>query len=245
MWIGGLLGLLLGIGVGWISFRYGLKGAFFALVMLAFAEMLRLIFTNVMALGAAQGILLPLKGSDPFYFQFQGKSGYYYIVLAMTVLITWFTYRLTKSKTGCYLTTIRENETAATSLGVDVFKYKMRAMAISAFFTALGGTFYAQYFLHIDPNLTFGSANSVEILLRPIIGGAGTVLGPILGAFLLTPAAEFTRGMLKGQGGIDLMVYGIILMVVIIYLPHGILGWIQKGSKRESAKASLATRTGP
>jgi branched-chain amino acid transport system permease protein len=231
MWLGGVLAMLLGIGVGWISFRYGLKGAFFALVMLAFAEMLRLIFTNVMFLGAAQGILLPLKGSDPFYFQFQGKNGYYYIALAMTVLITLFTYRLAKSKTGCYLTTIRENETAAASLGVDIFKYKMRAMLISAFFTALGGTFYAQYFLHIDPNLTFGSANSVEILLRPIIGGSGTVLGPILGAFLLTPAAEFTRGMLKAYGGIDLMVYGIILMAVIIYLPHGILGWMQRGSK--------------
>lgn len=228
---GGFVGMLFGLGVGWICFRYGLKGAFFALVMLAFAEMLRLIFTNVIALGAAQGVLLPLRGSDPLNFQFQSKISYYYVVFIMMVLVTLYTLRLSKSKMGSYFRAIRENETAAEALGIDVFKYKMKAMGISGFFTAIGGTFFAQYYLHIDPIITYGVGNSVEILLRPIIGGSGTVLGPILGAFVLTPAAELSREFLKGYTGFDLMLYGIILMVVIIYLPYGILGWLERISK--------------
>jgi branched-chain amino acid transport system permease protein len=239
-WIGMVAGafvaMLFGLGVGWICFRYGLRGAFFALVMLAFAEMLRLIFTNVMALGAAQGVLLPLKGSDPLNFQFESKISYYYVVFIMMVLITLFTQRLSQSKMGSYFRAIRENETAAGALGIDVFGYKMRAMAISAFFTGIGGTFFAQYYLHIDPLISYGVGNSVEILLRPIIGGTGTVLGPILGAFVLTPAAELSREFLKGYTGFDLMLYGVILMAVIIYLPYGILGWLERVSKSKPSQ---------
>lgn len=228
MLVGGMMGMLLGLVIGWIAFRYGLKGAFFSLVVLAFAEMLRLVFNNIDALGSAFGIILPLKGDDPLNYQFQGKSAYYYVLLTMMLLISSIAYYIEKSKMGCYWMAIREDEQAAEALGVDIFKYKMKAIGISAFFTAIGGTFYAQYYLYIDPTLTFGVQNSIEIMIRPIIGGSGTFLGPILGAIILTPAAEITRELLKAYSGVDLIVYGIIIIIVIIYMPQGVIGWVER-----------------
>ena len=109
-----------------------------------------------------------------------------------------------------------------------------RIMALSSFLTALGGTFYAQYFAYIDPTITFGPAISIQGLLPAIVGGAGTVLGPLLGSFVLTPISELTRAMLRGRAGADIMLYGLILVLVISFLPQGLMGW--RRAVRRSAR---------
>ena len=231
-WIGmvlaGLAGTLLGLFCGYLSFRYGLKGPYFALVMLAFAEMLRLLFENGMAKSYPLGMPIPLKGTSLVDFQFKDKGHYFYIALAMLVGVTVLCGRLARSKTGAYLQAIRDNEHAAEALGIDAFAYKLLAMAISAFLTAMGGTFYAQYFLTLEVNEVFGVQVSVEILLSAIIGGAGTVFGPLVGALALQVLSEVTRVYVRAFSGFDLMIYGCILILVIIFLPKGLLEGLRR-----------------
>ena len=236
MWLGGVAGLLFGMFCGFLSFRYMLKGPFFALVMLAFAEMLRLIADNWDAVGAAIGILIPLKGNSLPDFQFLSKIPYYYIMLALMIASIGVGSLLHHSKLGYYLQAIREDEDAAEALGVNIFRYKMIAMGISAFMTALGGTFYAQYLLYIDPEITFGVSISIEILLRPIVGGAGTIFGPILGSFILTPLSEISKMIFRGYTGVHLIFYGMILVVVIIFLPRGLAGLIEDWWRKRTAR---------
>lgn len=236
MMLGGLAGATFGLFCGFLSFRYGLKGPFFALVMLAFAEMLRLISENWDAVGAAIGILIPPKDDTLLDLQFVSKIPYYYIILIMMLLSIGVGWTLHHSKLGYYLQAIREDEDAAEALGVDIFRYKMMAMGISAFMTAMGGTFYAQYLLYIDPEITFGVAISIEILLRPIVGGAGTIFGPLLGSLALTPLSEFSKMLFRSYAGVHLIIYGAILVVVIIFLPQGIAGYTKRWwRKREES----------
>jgi branched-chain amino acid transport system permease protein len=235
--VGVVLGLALGLFVGYLSFRYGLRGAYFALATLAFAEILQVIAINAGWLGAGAGMLIPLWGEAPWLFQFSSKRPYYFIILALLAGATYLTYRISRAKLGYCLVSIRENENAAEAIGVDTFAYKMRAMAISSLLTTIGGTFYCQYFFYIDPNLAFGVGNSVEIILRPIVGGAGTIAGPIVGSFVLTPLGELTRQYVRqwsGQNtpGVDLMVYGAILIVVIVFLPNGVVGAVSAALRR-------------
>jgi branched-chain amino acid transport system permease protein len=143
----------------------------------------------------------------------------------MALAALWLTRRVERSKLGYSLQAIRENEEAAEAAGVDALGMKLRAMAISSFMTALGGTFYAQYFAYIDPAITFGPSVSIQGLLQAIVGGAGTVLGPVLGAFVLTPVSELSRAAMRGRAGVDVMVYGLILILVISFLPRGLMGW--------------------
>jgi branched-chain amino acid transport system permease protein len=225
---GGLLAALFGLFAGYLSFRYGLRGPYFSLVTLAFAEMLRVVAVNWKAVGSSLGLLIPNRGSAPAMFLFAGKLPYYYVILAMALGALWVTHRLERSKLGYALLAIRENEDAAEAAGVDALGMKLRAMAISSFLTALAGTFYAQYFAYIDPSLTFGPAVSIQGLLQAIVGGAGTVLGPLLGAFVLTPVSELTRAALRGRAGADIMLYGLILVLVISFLPHGLMGWARR-----------------
>jgi branched-chain amino acid transport system permease protein len=231
-WIGMLLagaaGTLLGLFCGSLSFRYGLRGPYFALVMLAFAEMLRLLFENWMSKSYPLGMPIPLKGTSFVDFQFRDKGSYFYIALAMLVAVTGLCARLARSKTGAYLQAIRDNEGAAEALGINAFRYKLLAMALSAFLTAAGGTFYAQYFLALEVNEVFGVQVSVEILLSTIIGGAGTVFGPLAGSVALQLLSEVTRVYVRAFSGFDLMVYGLVLILVIIFLPQGLLEGLRR-----------------
>ena len=140
-------------------------------------------------------------------------------MLLATGLVRW----LERRRFGIYLTAVREDESAAEALGVDGFRYKLGAMVVSSFLTGLGGTFYAFYLFSLQPNALFGIPLSVEIILRPIVGGAGTALGPVLGSFILTPLGEVSRYYF-GQGGwhgAHLIVYGVLLVVVVLFLPQG------------------------
>lgn len=242
-WVGLLLGGLLGMGIGlftgYLSFRYGLRGYFFALVMLGFAEVARVITVNIKITGGADGLLVPLKGNAPHLFQFTEKIFYYYIALALMVGMILICYQIKKSRLGYFFGCIREDEVAASVLGIKTFRCKMIAMAISAFLTAMGGTFYSQYMLFIDPDSVFGAQVSVEILLQPIIGGVGTIFGPVVGSFFLAPITEITRSLLQAYSGAYLLGYGIVLILVIMFLPHGLMGGLESLFRRLFPKTSL------
>jgi branched-chain amino acid transport system permease protein len=209
MLAGGVLAALYGLFAGYLSFRYGLRGPYFSLVTLAFAEMLRVVAVNTRAVGSSLGLVIPNREAAPVNFIFAGKLPYYYVILAMALAAVAITRLVARSKLGYSLLAIRENEDAAEAAGVDALGMKLRAMALSSFLTALGGTFYAQYFAYIDPTITFGPSVSIQGLLQAIVGGAGTVLGPLVGAFVLTPASELSRAAIRGRAGVDVMVYGL------------------------------------
>lgn len=232
MFIGGLLGMLAGIFISYVSFKYSLKGIFFALVTLSFAEILRLIALNWWFIGGGMGILIPTKGTSFSDFQFISKVPFYYLILVLLILILLITIYIERSRVGSYLFAIREDEDAAEALGVNTMKYKIIASAISSFFTALGGTFFAQLLLFIYPDTVFGVDLSMEILLRPMIGGVGTKLGPVFGAFLLGPVSEIARELFKGYSGVYLMIYGLIIVFVVLFMPDGIMGWLRRSSYR-------------
>ncbi len=224
---GGLLAAAFGLVAGYLSFRYGLRGPYFSLVTLAFAETLRVVAVNTKAVGSSLGLTITPR-SAPALFLFDGKLPYYYVILVMALAAVGLTLAVERSKLGYALHAVRENEDAAEAAGIDTLRMKLRAMAMSSFLTALGGTFYAQYYDYIDPSLTFGPAVSIQGLLQAIVGGAGTVLGPFLGSFILTPISELSRAALRGRAGADVMLYGLILILVISFLPHGLMGWARR-----------------
>jgi branched-chain amino acid transport system permease protein len=222
MLAGAVLAALFGALVGILGFRFGLRGFYFVLLTVAFAEICRIAVSNIEALGGALGLYVTFTG-DPRHFQFQDNRVYYYVALALMLFATGLVRWLERRRFGIYLTAVREDESAAEALGVDGFRYKLGAMVASSFLTGLGGTFYAFYLFSLQPNALFGIPLSVEIILRPIVGGAGTALGPVLGSFILTPLGEVSRYYF-GQGGwhgAHLIVYGVLLVVVVLFLPQG------------------------
>lgn len=231
MFIGGLVSMIFGVIVGYPCFK--LKGAYYALATIAYGELVRIFVQNTNEIGpidlkGAQGILVPLKGDSLWYYQFNDKAPYYYIILAFTLLVIYACFKIKGSKFGYYLAAIGDNQEAAESLGVNSAKMKLIAAAVSSFIMALGGTFYAQFLLYINPQGILIDTFSTEIALVGIIGGS-QVMGPIIGALILTPLSEITRIYLGGRFiGVHLVVYGAILMAVITYLPEGIWPHIAK-----------------
>jgi branched-chain amino acid transport system permease protein len=225
MWIAGAVAALLGWFIGYICFRYGLRGGYFALVTIALAEAAVYLVTNIRAIGGAMGLEVPWVGQAPLAMQFASKEGYYYTILVMAALAILYSAWLDRRRFGYYLVAVRENEEAADALGVDPVKLKTQANIISAFLTGMGGTFFAQFYTYIHPRLVFGEGPSVQILLFAIIGGLGTIWGPALGALVLVPIAEIARAQLGGSfAGAPLLLYGGVLMVVMLFMPRGILG---------------------
>lgn len=222
MFVGGGLAALLSLFIGFLGFRFGLRGFYFVLLTVAFAEVGRLVALHLPILGGYQGLFLPGTGGG-WHFQFRGKIPYYYVALAFMVAGSAVVWVVERSKLGRYLTAIREDEEAAESVGVDAFRYKLMAYALSAGLTAFGGTFYAFFFYYLHPSVAFNIGLSVDILLRPIVGGSGTLLGPILGSFILSPLAELARTYFVKGGlpGLHLIVYGVLLILVVLFLPQG------------------------
>lgn len=227
MIIGGIIAAIASIGIGYPCFK--LRGPYFALSTLAFTEIFRIIATTTEQVGpvdfkGAAGILISFRPGNSFVnFQFAEKAYYYYIILAMLILILFIHNWIEKSRWGLYLAAIRDNEDAARSIGINARRFKILALMISAFFGAMAGTFYAQFFLYIEPIL-FSSALSIEILLIAIIGGAGTLMGPFLGSLILTPISELTRTYLGGTyAGVQLIIYGGVLVAVMMFAPQGII----------------------
>jgi branched-chain amino acid transport system permease protein len=156
------------------------------------------------------------------------------VILILFVIGQIVTITIVRNKLGYYFQAIREDDEAASALGVNVLRYKVISVAISAALTGIGGSFFAQYFMFIDPTIVFGVSVSVQILLRPIVGGMGTIWGPFLGALLLTPLAELTRrivrepptflNFIQGRAGVDVMLFGVILIIVVLFMPDGLVG---------------------
>ena len=237
MFVGGALAAVLGAIVGFLGFRFGLRGFYFVLLTVAFAEICRIIVANVDALGGAIGYYISFTG-NPRQFQFQDSRAYYYIALGFMLVATGLVAWLQGRRFGVYLAAIREDESACEALGVNTFKYKMLAMVLSSFLTGVGGTFYAFYLFSLNPNTVFGVPLSVEIIIRPIVGGAGTVLGPILGSFILSPLAELARHYFAQGGwtGAHLIVYGALLIAVVLFLPEGAYPRLQRAWARRPAE---------
>ena len=216
-------GALVGAITGVLSFRAGLKGSYFALVTLAFAEVLRIIASVAPVTGAGVGLLVKLD-LRPEAFQFQSRLPFYVIALAL-VAVSMIVVRLIEdSRFGAYLVAVRENEEAAKAVGIDVVRVKLVAMTVSAAITAAGGGFYAQYFLFIDSGIAYGPWISIEALLAPIIGGIGTVFGPLLGALVVKTLGEFAKLVTGDAPGLDLVIYGGVLVLVVAFAPRGIFG---------------------
>lgn len=214
-----------GVGVllGALSFRYGLKGSYFALVTLAFAEVFRILTLSVPFTGAGVGLMLPLRESFA-NMQFGSRKGYVYLVLAFVtaaLLVTWW---LKHSRFGAYLQAVRDNEDAARAVAVSPFGVKLGAIALSGGFMGAGGAFYVQVFQYIDPGIAYGPATSVEALVAAIVGGIGTLWGPVLGALVLQALAEFTRNLFGQLPGINMVIYGVVLVLIVMFLPRGIAG---------------------
>ncbi len=222
MFVGGALSALLGTVIGYLGFRFGLRGFYFVLLTVAFAEICRIVALNTDAVGGALGYYITFTG-NPRQFQFQDNRVYYYVALGLMLAATGLVAVLERRRFGAYLAAIRQDESACEALGVNTFRYKMLAMVISSFLTGIGGTFYAFYLFSLQPNAVFGIPLSVEIIIRAIVGGAGTVLGPVLGSFILSPLAELSRTYFASGGwtGAHLIVYGGLLIAVVLFLPQG------------------------
>jgi len=226
-WLGFGLGMvggaLVGAAIGALSFRSGLKGSYFALVTLAFAEVLRIVASVAPITGAGVGILIPLD-LRPEALQFQSRAPFYWIALALVVMSLLLARAIEASRFGAYLIAVRENEDAAEALGVNATAVKFKAMTISAAITAAAGCFYAQYFLFVDAGIAYGSWISIEALLAPIIGGVGTVFGPLLGALIVKTLGELGKLATGDAPGLDLVIYGCVLILVVAVAPRGISG---------------------
>jgi branched-chain amino acid transport system permease protein len=218
--LGAALGGLVGGVVGWAAFRAGLRGSYFALATLAIAEALRILANSLDYTRAGLGILVPLR-VDPANFQFDDRRAFYGLALGLALLALAAAAWLTRSRFGAQLIAVRENEDAARALGVRVLRTKVLALALSGALTALGGVLYTQTYLYIDPNIAFGPERSVEMLLVAMIGGAGTVLGPVLGAIALHLVADTSRTFINIPGFAP-MLYGVALLLMIGFLPGGI-----------------------
>ena len=233
-WIAAIaMGALVGAAIAMLAFRAGLKGSYFALITLAFAEVFRILANSV---GFTRGGLGMLIKADqrPMNFQFKDPIWIYYLAFglcAISILIAWW---LTRSRFGARLIAIRENEDAARALGIDIFAEKVKVLTLSGAMCAAGGTFYAQKYLYIDPNIAFGIDKSVEMLLVTMVGGAGTIFGPLIGSAALTIINEGTRyaasviPALKNVQPLSLIVYGIMLMLIVARLPDGLMSLFRR-----------------
>jgi len=230
MWIGGIAAGLIGLVIGFFGFRFGLRGVYFVLLTISFAEIGRLIFLHLKIFGSFQGLFITPHFSF-WNFQFKENRPYYYIGLGYVIFSLVLVSLLERSKIGRYIIALREDEDAAESLGVNVFKYKMIAIFISAFMTSLAGAFYTNYLFYLHPGTMMSMAFSIEIILRPIIGGMGTVLGPVIGSFLITPLAEISRSYFAKAGyeGLHLVIYGFLLVAVVLFFPRGVISYIKRG----------------
>ena len=232
-WLGlpaaALAGAAVGGVIGVLSFRAGLKGSYFALITLAFAEVLRIVTNSVSFTGGGLGMLIPMKASAA-NFQFADRSGFYFLILLLAALSVALAEWLRRSRFGAQLAAIRENEDSAKALGIHVFREKVKVMLLSGAIGGMGGCFFAQYFLYIDPLVVFGVDKSVEMLLVSMIGGAGTVYGPLVGALLLALISDITRVLTQIQG-LSLVLYGSLLVVIIAYLPNGLIDLFKRRRK--------------
>jgi branched-chain amino acid transport system permease protein len=232
------LGGAVGFVIGFLSFRAKLRGSYFALVTLAFAEVFRILANAASFTGGAAGVLVPLR-LDVVNFQFADRRVFYWFALVCVAFVLVLTQRIAHSRFGAQLVAIRENEEAARALGVDALAVKLKAITLSGMVTSVAGCLYTQKFLYLDSSIAYGSWISVDALLAPIIGGIGTVFGPLLGALLLLGLGDLTKTVFSQMfggalPGIDLVVFGILLILCVAFARNGVIGLVERMVRKAS-----------
>ena len=232
---GGVIAAAVAAAVGYPCFR--LKGHYFVIATIVIAEAGLLLMLNWDWAGAAMGIEVPVRGDSWAKFQFaRSKLPYFYFALGLALVAWIVTWKIEDSRWGYWWRAVKDNAEAAESLGVVVFRSKMAAAAVSAFLTAVGGGFYAQFVSYIDPESVMSFQFSLLMALPAVLGGIGTLWGPAVGAAILIPITEVTRSYAGGTGkGFDLIVYGLLVMGIALGRPEGIVGAF---TARKRAKAS-------
>ena len=244
MIVGALIASAFGALVAFATFRARLRGHYFALAMFAVAQMLMALFVNLkdvggVTVGGSEGLQLPYMGANPAYMVFDGRVPFYYLLLVMLAVVVGTVKLISISRFGAYLQAICNDEDAAEALGVNVFGCKVAAMAVSAFFTGAIGAVYGQIYLYIEPGIVFSSVYSIQGLLCAVVGGSGTVWGPVVGALVLTPLAEISKTFFRDLSGVDLMIFGAVLVIFVRFIPQGLMGLIlgHGGLRRKGSSA--------
>jgi branched-chain amino acid transport system permease protein len=229
---GGITAALVAAAIGYPCSN--LRGHYFAIASIAFAEIVRVVFNNWKLVGAAEGLSLPMLDESFANFMFHSsKLPYYYIILAFLLIAIATCYFVATSKMGYYFRAIKESHEVAEVLGVNVVRYRLIAIMIAGFLSAMAGTFYAQYVLYIDPESVMLLPISVQVVLISMLGGAGAVIGPVIGAAVLIPLSEYTRITLGHQGtGVDMLIYGFLIMLISMYQPAGVWGLLSSIGKK-------------
>jgi branched-chain amino acid transport system permease protein len=237
-WLGVFAAVLVaasfGAFIGWLGFRFGVEGVYFALLTIAFAEFTRIAFDHLGFAGGSGGLFIPYQEQrlGEWWNLRGGQILFYYIALLLAVSAVLLVARLTRSRLGYYWVAVREDEAAARALGINAFRAKMTAVIISSSMTAVGGVFYAFYYNNLFPTQIFDISRSIEIILAPIVGGLGTVFGPVVGAFILTPLGESLITLTEKLGinvpGVKAVFYGAILMLIIFVRPSGVWPWLAR-----------------
>lgn len=244
MIIGGLVAGLISLVVGYPTFK--LKGVYYALATMALLNAFKTFGNSRESIfgvhfGGSNGYKVTVKNSL-YNMQFASKVPYYYILLALLFIIICVSIWISRSKIGYYFRSIDANQGSAASLGVNVVKQKLIAQFMTAFFTGVGGAFYAQLLRYFDPTTVFGADMSIDILIYAVVGGAGTILGPLVGAAILVPLNQFLNSNLQGLTGLSTVIYGVLLAVVVFYLPGGIMSSVNAIWNRYKAKKAHAAR---
>ena len=234
LWAAMLAAMAAGCFIGFLGFRFGVRGVHFALLTIAFAEVARVGFDHIQWLGGSGGFFIPVTsgGGDDLLNLRGSPTLFYYVILALVLGALALSRVLLHSRLGYRWLAIREEPEAAESVGVNLFRARIAAVAVSSALTALGGVFQAFYFNNLFPDQVFSMGRSIEIILPAIVGGIGTLIGPILGAFILTPLGEGLTFLLE-VGGFDLpglkqLFYGVALVVIVVYRPEGVWPWLAR-----------------
>jgi branched-chain amino acid transport system permease protein len=243
--VGGVVSAITAVAIGWPCSN--LRGHYFAIASIAFAEIVRIHFNNWKLVGAAEGLTIPMSASGLIHFQFHGsKAPYYYVALGMLVVALAVSWWVSRSRMGFYFRAIKESHDLAMVLGISFVRYRLWAIAIAAFLSAAAGTFYAQYILYLDPESVLILPISVQVVLIAMLGGAGSVFGPVLGAAVLIPLSEITRSQMGHRGnGVDMMIYGALIWLISVYQPKGLWGLLEGLAARRAPKSAAVPPPAP
>ncbi len=234
-WIGMFVGIVLAgvlaVIIGYPTFRFGLRGDYVTLASLAVGLAVYEIAKGTPWLTrGSQGIPISYN-PDPWVYQFADRRGFYFVAMILWLITLFISYRIRRSRFGYQVLAVRDDEVAAARGGISVLRSKLVAYVITAMITAAAGTFYAQFFLFIDPSAVIGLILSIQIMIVAALGGMGSFLGATVGAAILVPIGELFKIQFSGVTGVDLIFYGLVLVLVMMYMPYGILGGLRKSPR--------------
>ena len=242
MLAGGLVAAVGSLAFGWSCFR--LKGHYFAMATIAVAELVQILFTNWEFAGTAVGLYIPMSDQGWKFMVFSDKLPYYWLAFGLLAATLGATWLIERSHVGYYLRAVKDEPDAARSIGINISRYKQIALSISAFFTAMGGSLYAQKELYIDPSSVLSTALSIKMALVSILGGVGTLFGPVVGSVILTLIEEFTRIAFGGTGrGTDTIIYAALIVAIAVFYPTGLVGWWREWIRRRGLSRALPAQS--